>query len=71
VLLDLGAGKGARDEDNGPPLHCAAHQIHVKAANILLAHGADNNSKDLNGLVLLHHAAWNSHLEIIKVLLSD
>ena len=41
---------------------------HVEVARILLAHGADANAKNMNGLTPVHLASQNGLTQLMRVL---
>ena len=46
----------ARDHDHSTPLHLAAQYSSVKAAQLLLEHGADIHARNKNGWTPLHES---------------
>jgi ankyrin repeat protein len=51
-----GAGINAKNKDSFSPLYMAARSGNKFVTKLLLAHGADVNSKDSNGMTPLHEA---------------
>jgi len=52
------------------PLHFAARQGHLEAAEMLLDLGCPIDGIDRDGQTALHHAASRGHTKVIKLLLS-
>ena len=51
------------------PLHWAAWRGRKEIAELLIAKGADLNTKNKDGGTPLHNAAWKGHVEIAKLLI--
>ena len=51
------------------PLHLASGRGHVDFARVLLEHGADVNSQDVEGWTALHHASQAGYTEVTRLLL--
>lgn len=58
-----------RDDAGDTPLHVACRQGHLEAANVLVANGADVDSRNAAHLGALHTAAENGLVEIVEILL--
>ena len=52
------------------PLHCAAHNGHLAAVEVLLAKGAEVDARNKNQWTPLHNSAFNGHLATVEVLLA-
>jgi len=50
-------------------LHWAAWRGRKEIAELLIAKGADLNTKNKDGGTPLHNAAWKGHVEIAKLLI--
>ena len=70
-LLASGADPNERNELGQTPLFCAILHKNRRMVEVLLAHGADVNSRDHpGGLTMLHRALLGGQEDIIKVLLT-
>ena len=71
-LLDSGAEVNrSRDFNSWPPLLIAASSGHKAMVELLLAKGADMNSRDGSGQTALHLAAKNGFQSVAEVLLAN
>ena len=71
-LLDSGAEVNrSRDFNSWPPLLIAASSGHKAMVELLLAKGADVNSRDGSGQTALHLAAKNGFQSVAEVLLAN
>lgn len=77
-LLSMGADVEARSNASDifpppnsslTPLHIASRQGHAAMAAVLLAAGADPNSRDTLQLTPLHHAAFGRSVGVVRLLL--
>src|SRR5688572_28016887 len=66
AFLVLGAPIGARTDHSGPPIVAAAEGDSIDRIDLLLAHGADLESKDSSGDTALHTAANWGHVELVR-----
>ena len=65
-----GADVNAKEAKNQiTPLHWAAWRGRKEIAELLIAKGADLNTKNKDGGTPLHNAAWKGHVEIAKLLI--
>jgi ankyrin repeat protein len=70
-LLEHGADVNLRGGDGNPPLRWAVERGHADVVDLLLEHGADLEFIDeLYGRGVLHLAALNGHLDIVRSLVS-
>lgn len=70
LLIRYGADVNARDDRfYHRPLHLAAKMGHLSVAKTLLAHGADIEAGDREGLTALHVAATAGNLAMARLLL--
>jgi len=70
MLLEAGANIHARSDDGYTPLHCAACSGDLEALQMLLDAESIINSQDkYEQWTPLHHAVYEGHEEIVKVLL--
>lgn len=71
LLLSRGAGVNSPSNNSSrvQPLHSAVAGRHYEIARSLLAHKADVNAVQEDGISPLHQAAQNKDLEMIKLLL--
>jgi ankyrin repeat protein len=68
-LLANGADVNLRGNDGNPPLRWAVERGHAEVVNLLLEHGADVDVREERyGRDLLHLAALNGHLDIVRAL---
>ena len=68
--LSAGADLNAIDDGGMTPLMLAADDAHIKIAELLIANGADLNSKSrLVGMTSLHAAACDNQKEITALLI--
>ncbi|WP_051670689.1 protein kinase domain-containing protein [Bryobacter aggregatus] len=67
-LLDHGAKTEVYDNTHDTPLSLAAKSNQIDAALILLAGGANRNTKDISGKTPLDHALAQNHLALAKIL---
>jgi hypothetical protein len=56
------------ESDRLPMLHCAAHGGHLRAVQVLLAHGAAVDEQDFQGCTALDRARAKGHSEIVALL---
>ncbi len=71
-LLRLGCDpneRGHQDGDVDMSRHCAANAGNGKIVKTLLEHGADTESRNMQGYAPLHLAAINDHVKVAKYLL--
>ena len=52
-------------------MHWAAWRGHEEVAELLIAKGADVNTKNKDGGTPLHNATWKGHKEIAKLLIDN
>ena len=72
LLIDKGANVNARDDTATTPLHNAAIGGHNEIVELLIAKGADVNSKGLGGVnTPLHNAIMKRHKEIVELLIAN
>jgi ankyrin repeat protein len=57
-----------RDKDSKTPLHWASVQGRLKAARVLLEHGADVEAEDDKGKTPFQLASGEGHGEVMKLL---
>jgi ankyrin repeat protein len=69
LLLDLDAYIEAKDKNLATPLVKAVEKNHGLLVSYLLGQGADIHVKDKAGWTLLHHAAHNGAVDVLKHLL--
>ncbi|KAF3040073.1 hypothetical protein E8E12_004917 [Didymella heteroderae] len=71
IVLGLGAAP-TPDIRNGwsSPLNLASEEGHVEVVELLLAHRADPNTAESNGVTPLLSAAFGGHLAVFQILLS-
>jgi ankyrin repeat protein len=70
-LLENGADVNLRGGDGNPPLRWAVERGHAEVVDLLLEHGAAVDFTDaLYGRDLLHLAALNGHLDVVRSLVS-
>jgi len=67
-LLNVGANPDVQDDWGSTPLHVAAAQGNMKAAEMLLMHHANVNALDVWHETPLHMAAHASHQDVCKLL---
>ena len=71
LLLTKGADANAKDTDGDTPLFYAAGYSHdISILKKLITFGADIHYKTNEGFSLLHCAAMNKHIEVLKYVLS-
>jgi ankyrin repeat protein len=51
-------------------LHAAAYRGHTEVVELLIAHGADVNSRDVRGWIPLHAAVDQGHVETGELLIA-
>ena len=59
----------AQDSERATPLHIAARMGNLKAAQVLLIHGADVHVRSDKGCTPLHDASWEGYSDILRPLL--
>lgn len=69
LLLDLDADIEAKDKNLATPLVKAVEKNHGLLVSYLLSQGANTHVKDRAGWTLLHHAAHNGAVDVLKHLL--
>lgn len=69
LLLELDADIEAKDKNLATPLFKAVEKNHGLLVSYLLGQGADIHVKDKAGWTLLHHAAHNGAVDVLKHLL--
>jgi ankyrin repeat protein len=69
LLLELDADMEAKDKNLATPLVKAVEKNHGLLVSYLLGQGADIHVKDKAGWTLLHHAAHNGAVDVLKHLL--
>jgi ankyrin repeat protein len=70
ALLENGADPDAQEEAfNQTPLHLAALNGHKAVVQTLLDHEASANTRDGDGWMAIHVAAWTGNEEVMKALL--
>jgi len=72
ILLEHGASVSSRDKaDEGTPLHFLTNGLQANdKLNLLLAYGADINSKDMEGRTPLLRAIWQDRSVVVKLILN-
>lgn len=72
ALIVKGADINARDKNNNDvtPLNLAAAAGHLEIVKVLFTHGADINTKTIQGLTPLHLASQNGHKDTVEWLIS-
>lgn len=72
ALIVKGADINARDKNNNDvtPLNLAAAAGHLEIVKVLFTHGADINTKTIQGLTPLHLASQNGHKDTVGWLIS-
>jgi hypothetical protein len=70
ILLEAGAdaNQAASNPSRITPLHAAMARQDLELVKLLLAHGADANAAQGNGVTPLHSAAHSGQLELARVL---
>jgi ankyrin repeat protein len=71
LLIEKGADVAARDVSGETPLHSAALNCHVGAAQLLIANGADVNAKSSSGTTPIFLAAKGDGMDLVRVLLAN
>ncbi|MBI5138800.1 MAG: ankyrin repeat domain-containing protein [Candidatus Vogelbacteria bacterium] len=72
MLLDQGVDPNVQSrEKQVAPLMVASLRGHIDVASLLLAHGANINATDHNGVTALMAAAQGGHLEVAKLLIAS
>ncbi|KAI0276990.1 ankyrin repeat protein, partial [Russula aff. rugulosa BPL654] len=72
VLLEFGVDVNAQNSNRDTPLDYASasgQRNDARVARLLIAHGADPNSRDLWGSTLLHRASRFGRIEIVRLLI--
>jgi hypothetical protein len=73
LLLKSGAEVNAHNSNGHwgtTPLHAAAHANQAAIAQLLIAHGADLNARDMLGKTPLHHTTFHKAKAVAKILQS-
>ena len=70
-LLDIQPGFDAPAKNGRTPLMIAADQRYAKIVDLLLQKGSDPFARDAEGLLPIHWATLEGHLESVKLLLSS
>ena len=72
VLLEYGVDVDAQSRNRHTPLDFASrngHRNDPRVARLLIAHGADPNSRNVFGSTILHRASVNGRVEIVRLLI--
>lgn len=68
ALIDAGADVTAQSRSNATPLHEAAFNDFIQAAEILLENNADVSAVNFGGRTAMHLAAEQGNLEVLRML---
>ena len=73
ILLNKGANPNiaSNNQFKVAPIHSACAISNFDIAQLLIAHGADVNAKQMQGVTPLHSAAHNGHTKLSKLLIDN
>jgi ankyrin repeat protein len=70
AIMFFADGCGKKPGGAVTPLHCAAEQGDIEQVQLLIANGADINSRDQYGQTPLERAAFAGHIKVVELLIA-